>query len=42
MKGQPLRRQLVVELPDERLQRRRLKSQPQLGNPPLEQFLVAQ
>ena len=42
MKGQPLGRKLVVKLPDERFERRALEPQAELGDPALEQFLVAQ
>ncbi len=42
MKDQPVRRKLVVKLPDERFDRRALEPQPELGDAALEKFLVAQ
>ena len=39
---QALGRKLLVKLPDERLDRRVLQQQPELGNAALEKFLVAQ
>jgi hypothetical protein len=37
-----VRRELVVELPDERLQRCTVELQAELGDPALEKFLVAE
>ena len=42
MKSEPVCRKLVVELPDKRFECGPLKPQAKLGNPPLEQFLVAE
>jgi hypothetical protein len=42
MKHQPLRRQLVLELADKRIQRRRLEFQAKLGDAAFEQFLIAE
>ena len=42
MKHQSLRRKLVVKLLDERLERRALEPQPELGDAAFEKLLVAQ
>ena len=42
MKGESLGRKLVVELPDQRFQRRALEPQTERGDAAFEKFLVAQ
>ena len=42
MKREPMRRKLVIELTDERFERRSLEAQPELGDAALEKFVVAQ